>query len=95
MNGKDKNFVFAIIITMMVLFLYPKIVMHFFPQAFPKKAPVISRERSVSPENNNIQVPYIAQNATEVTYSKEKSYFLSNQLFTIKINRYESNEFLK
>ena len=86
MNGKDKNFVFAIIITMMVLFLYPKIVMHFFPQAFPKKAPVISRERSVSPENNNIQVPYIAQNATEVTYSKEKSYFLSNQLFTIKIN---------
>ncbi|MCP4649688.1 MAG: membrane protein insertase YidC [PVC group bacterium] len=87
--NKDKNFIKAIIITVVVLFLYPKIMMRFFPQMFPapeqnpkthttetiKQQTVINETESASTDSSS-----------GVTYSKENSYVLENDTYRITVN---------
>ncbi|MFH2137700.1 MAG: membrane protein insertase YidC [Candidatus Omnitrophota bacterium] len=81
--GKDKNFLLAVLITLFVLFFYPKIMMQFFPQAFPEPKQQTEQPRVLQTAGG---MPAQVMPKILTTYSKEKSYVLENDRYVVTVN---------
>ena len=97
--GNEKNFLLAIIVTVLVLTFYPAIMKHFFPQMFPakeeaaeqpaqrsyqEKAPPTAGEGSQ--QFSTTTSDGISQQFSAVTYRTDKTYVLENQYYLITLN---------
>lgn len=86
----DNNFLLVIIITIMVLMVYPMVMQKFFPQYFPDpERPSEQTQPSNTQTKQPVQTMQMAPIDTKqeaITYSSEKSYVLSNNLLAIEVN---------
>ncbi|MBU1045295.1 MAG: membrane protein insertase YidC [Candidatus Omnitrophica bacterium] len=80
---KDKNFITAIILTLMVIFFYPMLMKKVFPDKFPEPT-----QQNSALTTFNTDKPQVVQSniASALTYSKTKSYVLETKKYNIVVN---------
>ncbi len=80
---KDKNFIIAIALTIMVIFFYPMLMKKVFPDKFLEPVPRVSQTVAPMQAGNQTIDTSIK---TDTTYSKTKSYVLETQKYNIVVN---------
>jgi len=81
--NKDKNFISAIILTILIIFFYPMLMKKMFPDKFPDAIPQVSQETTSLQMGNKIIEPVVD---IVSNYSKTKSYVLESQKYNIVVN---------
>ncbi|MBU1087143.1 MAG: hypothetical protein KKD05_06445, partial [Candidatus Omnitrophica bacterium] len=80
---KDKNFITAIVLTIMVIFFYPMLMKKIFPDKFTEPQQQISQTAAL----NQTEIPIVQSNiSSAITYSKTKSYTLETNKYNVIVN---------
>jgi YidC/Oxa1 family membrane protein insertase len=79
---KDKNFIIAIILTIMVIFFYPMLIKKIMPNQFPDNEPVA--QAPIQTQTSSEIIP--AVNFNSITYEHTKSYVLQTNKYSLVIN---------
>lgn len=79
----DNNFFIVILITICVLVLYPMLMKNMFPQYFTEQ---MQPNSQVEQANRADEMPPKRVAPASITYLKDKTYSLTNNIFAIEVN---------